>query len=223
VKKLDLNGIVIETLSSGSVHSPFDIALNKTGELMFTVSAAKALNVIRGQKAQTLITFNWTPRGLCSTAKDDILVSMYKTGQSDKVVRYSGAAVVQEIWRDSNGHFLFRDASYVCENGNSDVCVSNADDRCVVVVDSSGALRYKYNGGPQSEFEPGFLCCDRQCNILISYKIEHCIHIINKDGRLLLLVDRLMGPVGIFVDENDLMYVAEKKTGKVKVIEYMSG
>ncbi|XP_056011486.1 uncharacterized protein LOC125678444 [Ostrea edulis] len=226
MKKLDLNGIVIETISSGSIHSPFDIALNKMGELMFTVSAAKVLNVIRGQKAETLITVTggWTPRGLCSTAKDEILVSMFKAGEADKIVRYSGVTIIQEIWRDSNGHFLFRDASYVCENANSDICVSDADSHCVIVVNSSGIPRYKYTGGPQSQFEPGHLACDRYCHILIADRTKHCIHITDKDGKFMLLVDRLLiqAPVGIFIDDNDMMYVAERKSGKIKMIRYMN-
>ncbi|XP_056009496.1 uncharacterized protein LOC125678443 [Ostrea edulis] len=226
MKKLDLNGIVIETFSSGSIYSPFDIALNKMGALIFTVSAKYVLNVVRDHKADTLIslTGGWIPRGLCSTAKDEILVSMYKKGQPDKVVRYSGVTIVQEIWRDSYGHFLFRDASYFCENANSDICVSDADGHCVVVLNSSGISRYKYSGGPHSPFDPEYLVCDRHCHILIADRTKHCIHITDKDGKFLLLVDRhlIRSPVGICVDENDILYVAERKSGKIKMIRYMN-
>lgn len=40
IKKIDMNGVVVETHSTGSIHAPFDITLNNTGDLMFTVMAA---------------------------------------------------------------------------------------------------------------------------------------------------------------------------------------
>ncbi|XP_062619169.1 uncharacterized protein LOC134280730 [Saccostrea cucullata] len=225
VKHLDMNGVVMETYSSGSIHSPYHITQKKGGELVFTVMAGKVLNAIMDKQIKTIITFReWTPRGLCVTANDDVLVSMFRTKEPDKIVRYSGVTVIQEISRDSQGNFLFRDASFVCENTNTDVCVSDAEARCVVVVKNTGVPRYKYSGGSQLEFDPGCVACDSQSHILIADKYQHCVHIIDKDGKFLSLIDKhfVKVPVGIHVGEDDTLYVAERKSGKIKVIKYMS-
>ncbi|XP_061164567.1 E3 ubiquitin-protein ligase TRIM71-like [Saccostrea echinata] len=179
----------------------------------------------RYQKIKTLLTFTgWTPRGLCVTANNDVLVSMFRQGEPDKVVRYSGVTVIQEFSRDSQGNFLFRDASFVCENTNTDVCVRDVETRCVVVVKSTGVPRYKYSGRSHSKFEPGCVSCDSQSHILIADKNQHCIHIIDKDGKFLSLINKhfIKLPVGINVSEDDTLYVAERKSGKIKVIKYLS-
>lgn len=227
IKKININGVVMETHSTGSIHAPFDIALNNTGDLLFTVMAAKELNVIRGQRSVTLvkITDGWTPRGLCSTAKNEVLLSMFKSGAPDKVVRYSGPRVIQEISHDSSGSFIFKDASFVCENGNYDVCVSDVEARCVVVLNSSGIPRYKYSGRSQPHFDPGSLACNSQCHVLITDKVQNRVHIIDKDGKMLSVIDRSLTtihkPVGIWVDEEDILYVAERVSGKIKAVKYL--
>ena len=227
VKRIDMQGVVMETHTTGSIHAPFDIAINKTNELLFTVMAAKTLNVVRNQTVVQLVRFSegWTPRGVCSTARNEILVAMFKTGASDKVVRYSGVTATQEISHDSSGRFLFQDASFVCENGNEDVCVSDMDARCVVVVQSTGIPRYKYSGRSQSRFEPGSLACNRQRHILISDKCQNCVHIIDEDGSFLLLVGKslIRRPVGVCVDEEDTLYVTERVSGEIKAVKYLSG
>lgn len=227
IKKIDMNGVVVETHSTGSIHAPFDITLNNTGDLMFTVMAAKELNVIRDQRSVTLIKISdrWTPRGLCSTAKNEVLLSMFKTGNPDKVVRYSGSRVIQEISHDSSGYFIFKDASYLCENGNYDVCVSDVEARCVVVLKSSGIPRYKYSGRSQPSFEPGSLACDSLCHILIADKVQNCVHIIDKDGQMLSVIDRSLTtihkPVRIWVDDEDILFVAERGSGNIKAVKYL--
>lgn len=90
--------------------------------------------------------------------------------------------MIQEIFFDLFGYFIFKDVFYLCENGNYDVCVSDVEVCCVVVFKSFGILRYKYSGCFQFSFEFGSLVCDSLCYILIVDKVQNCVYIIDKDG-----------------------------------------
>lgn len=49
--------------------------------------------------------------------------------------------------------------TYIAENGNGDICVS--DVKAVVVTDAGGMLRFRYKGNfRESNFDPYGICCD---------------------------------------------------------------
>lgn len=103
--------------------------------------------------------------------------------------------------------------------------MSDVEARCVVVLNSSGIPRYKYSGRSRPRFDPGSLTCDGQCRILIADKAQNCVHVIDKDGQMLSVIDRSMTtihkPVGIWVDEEDTLFVAERVSGNIKAIKYL--
>ena len=72
-------------------------------------------------------------------------------------------------------------STYLKENGNSDICVSDAGS--VVVTDAGGMLRFRYLGASRRNinFEPYGLCCDSVCNIIIVDMKNDRIHVIDKD------------------------------------------
>lgn len=47
IKKIDMNGVVVEIYSIGFIYVLFDIIFNNIGDLMFIVMVVKELNVIR--------------------------------------------------------------------------------------------------------------------------------------------------------------------------------
>lgn len=47
IKKIDMNGVVVEIYSMGFIYVLFDIFFNNIGDLMFIVMVVKELNVIR--------------------------------------------------------------------------------------------------------------------------------------------------------------------------------
>lgn len=47
IKKIDINGVVVEIYSMGFIYVLFDIIFNNIGDLMFIVMVVKELNVIR--------------------------------------------------------------------------------------------------------------------------------------------------------------------------------
>lgn len=47
IKKIDMNGVVVEIYSMGFIYVLFDIIFNNIRDLMFIVMVVKELNVIR--------------------------------------------------------------------------------------------------------------------------------------------------------------------------------
>uniref|UniRef100_K1Q039 Tripartite motif-containing protein 45 n=2 Tax=Magallana gigas TaxID=29159 RepID=K1Q039_MAGGI len=90
-------------------------------------------------------TGDWFPRGVTSTSANDILLCLSKEDQF-KVVRYSSTGtVLQEIQYDSQRQPLYTDATYVTENINDDVIVTDLMKKAVIGVDRQGILKYTYS------------------------------------------------------------------------------
>jgi hypothetical protein len=140
-----------------------------------------------------------------------------------KVVRYSGSTEKQTIQYDEQGLRFYVSAGYICENRNQDVCVSDCGASAVVVVKSSGKLRFRYTGRPSNTggtFNPLGLTTNSQGHILVADYSNDLIHILNQDGQFLCYIRDLEHPQGLCVDTRDNLFVAECLTAKVKKIKY---
>ncbi|XP_061182521.1 uncharacterized protein LOC133190852 [Saccostrea echinata] len=161
-----------------------------------------------------------------------------------KIVRYSltDAKEKQTIQFDDKGNPLFsgnRYSKYICENKNYDICVADSEAGEVVVVNEAGNLRFRYRGHPSAArnqqyqpkdsstkintFNPIGITTDSQSQILTADCPNHLIHILDKDGHFLRLIDNcdLYSPFDLFVDKNDILHVTEYNIGKVKKVKYL--
>ncbi|XP_078320330.1 uncharacterized protein LOC144621337 [Crassostrea virginica] len=232
MKLYNLEGDLLKSVQTESGIMPADIAVTRSGGLVYADLKDRSINLVIGTQIQTLITLRgWTPHGLCSTSSRDLLVIMTSDdNKQTKVVRYSGSTEKQSIqWDDqgnpiysSDGLFKFK---YLSENRNLDICIADSHANAVVVVSAAGKLRFRYNGPPSTprkSFCPLGITTDSQANILTSDWYNHRIHIIDKDGRFLRFIHNcgLQLPRGLCVDSQDNLFVTEKDTCKVKKIMY---
>lgn len=232
IKEFNQNGSCLKNVMTTSGMWPADIAWKGTGELLYSDSVAKTINVVKWGPVQKLMKFkSWKPGNICLSSSGDLLVTLCSEDETQvKVARYRGSVEKENIQFDENGKPLYSGNSkikYLKENRNLDICVADSEAGAVVVVNQAGKLRFRYTGQPshakRKPFKPYGITTDTQGHILTSDSDSHCIHIIDQAGQFLCYLRNcdLKNPNGLCVDHNHNLFVAEYNTGKIKVIKYL--
>lgn len=169
-------------------------------------------------------------KGLCNTVNGDLVVSMRSLCEKrSRLVRYSGTTETQVTEKGSQGKPLFsvgdQGVLLLTENGNGDICVSDFAGKAVVVVNSSGRLRFKYKGNINAKakntvFKPVDIVHDEKRHILIKDISKNLVHIIDCDGNFIRYIEYPCTG-GISVDTDHNLFVGEDKTGKIRIIKYL--
>ncbi|XP_062621770.1 uncharacterized protein LOC134283331 [Saccostrea cucullata] len=228
----------LKSIITKSGNTPEDIAVTKSGDLVYTDFDDRTVNIVRNEKIEEVMRLqNWRPRRVCSTSSGDLLVIMDSDDyKQTKVVCYSDSTEKQSIQFDDQSKPLYSSGKRgrsITENKNMDICVT--DNRAVVVVSLAGKLRFRYTGhipdpknkpfcprhNPPISFHPREITTVSQIHILIVDFYNDCVQIIDQDGRFLRYVDcELSKSYGLCTDSNDNLFVAQLLDRQVKKIKY---
>nr|XP_022308318.1 uncharacterized protein LOC111114320 [Crassostrea virginica] len=75
MKLYNLQGELLRSIQTKSGNWPDDIAVTRSGDLVYTDPKDSSINLVRGTKIQTLITLrSWRPFHLCTTSSEDLLI-----------------------------------------------------------------------------------------------------------------------------------------------------
>lgn len=93
-----------------------------------------------------------------------------------------------------------------------------------MVVDQSGKILFRFTGHPceakRNPLKPFGITTNSQGQILTADHNNHCVHILDKDGKFLLYIDDVIDPYGLCIDRYDMLFVTDYTIGNVKVIKY---
>lgn len=229
INQLDRDGSILKTIIL-SVNA-IGLSLNVQQELVFIKGwgDTKVFKYENNSVVTLLELSNWQPKGLCHTVNGNLLVSMRSLNNAkSRVVRYSGSTEIQVIENDIQGNRLFSVYSdlilHLTENGNGDICIADNAAKAVLVLDSSGDLRFTYRGNIMAKlkynrFRPSKIVNDK-LHILINDTSMDIVHIIDCDGNFIQYIEYPCTG-GISVDTDHNLVIGELKTGKIRIIKYL--
>lgn len=228
---IDILGNVLDEFVTTCQYMPQDISVTDEQNPMYSNSSKGTVNIIRNGKSEKLFSVqkNWEPLGLCCTKSGHVLVNICKN-KKHKVVRYQGLQITQEIYKDEHEkNLIFKKGEAVLllsENNNGDTCVSDPNAGKVVAVESTGRVRFRYDGTMakmKKTFEPRCIVTDAHCHIVVTDMNNDCLHIIDQHGNLMKYLDGcgLYGPSGLSIDAVGRLWVGLPIKKEIKVIEYL--
>lgn len=171
----------------------------------------------------------------CSPSTGDILVGMRSKTNASKVARYTKAGkLVQSIQHNDTGNALYGYPTYITENKNGDILVSDKELGALIVADSGGIHRFSYTGrSTKSKFSPCGICTDAYSQILVCDSHSQSVHLLDEDGKFISQWNCLkfkkseriltITPVSPSYDSNShLLWAGSQSENTVSVFRYIS-
>lgn len=230
ITRVDIHGCVKETIETNGRSMPFNISVTIQGDLVYSDSESRTVKIVKQRMCETLLTTprGWIPNSICCMGSGDILVCMSRYHET-KVIRYRGKKIMQNYFKDEDEKPLFQDGDYVPylkENCNGDICVSDVNARCVVVLNKAGRVRFRYDGTPARQmktFNPRDIATDVLCQIIVTDFYNSCLHILDQNGQFLRCVDNcgLEQTNTLSVDSKGRIWAGLFQSGVIKVIQLL--
>ncbi|XP_061171207.1 uncharacterized protein LOC133180750 [Saccostrea echinata] len=196
----DGNNLILTNTAGDTLHHLTNIdsyygehTVNNAGDLIYIDKDHNINKLSTDNRSKSILikkTKLWKPLCVyCSRSNRDLLVGMWDYRKTGKVNRYNNTGQhIQTIQHNSTGQKLYKSPAYITENRNDDVIVSDLD-KGIVVTEHEGKYRFTYAGPPSgSGLAPLGICTDALSHILVCDRNTQTLHMINKDGYFLSLI-----------------------------------
>ncbi|XP_048736755.1 uncharacterized protein LOC125651951 [Ostrea edulis] len=227
---IDSNGQKMKKIKFG-FHVE-DFSESKSKDIFVTVFKDKCIKrcTPKGKVRKFLDTADWSPLGICTDRNGDLLVSLTKDGVG-KVMRFGTEKnVIQDVIPQRQGVPLLSKPHRLTENADHAICILNVTERNIVILHGNMSYKAIYDGSgdrrKQAQFYPTALCTDKRCHILVTDHNNHCIDLLDRNGKFMMYLvreDKINNPRSLCVDGDGMAWVEYLNgRGGFKILMYLS-
>ena len=207
ILKFDANGNLVKSFGAGILNFPHGIHVDRDGNIWVTDGQDNRPRGRRGQPAPA------TPAGF--EVNGHQIFKFSPDGELLMTLGAKGGA------RDT-GFFWQPNDVLVAPNGEIWVAEGHSSAEGSVArllkFDKAGKLIKtigKHGNGPEDMDQPHALAMDSQGRLFVGDRSNNRIFIMDQEGKLLDTWYQFSRPSGIYIDANDVIYVADSESGSV--------
>jgi len=201
IMKFDSTGTLVRSFGAGMLFSPHGIFVDRAGNVWVTDCACTGPRPATPDTTRGHQVFKFSPDGR-------LLMTLGKAG---------GAR--------APGYFYQPNDVLVAPNGNIYVAEGHADDANanarILKFDSTGKFLRAWGqrgtgANPGDLLQPHALAMDSRGRLFVGDRSNNRILILDQDFNLLDTWYQFSRPSGIYIDRNDVIYVADSESGSVE-------
>lgn len=239
VSLMSNEGYLIRSVETDGVV--FDIAVTNDDDFLYTTNDGNKVTKFVDDNLRVIYEdySGFTARGITVTDDGSIVVCLYNEKTKEgKLTCLADTGITTVEYDADDGKSLFQNPMRVCSNRNGDLIVLQKN-KIIIVIDSCKRKRFSYDGrvkgrdGTAAEglkkvkdYDPGDIVTDKHGHILISDNNNSCVHILDKDGNFLKLIDTkalgLLYPLGMCIDASGRLVVCSYVIGKINAVTYLA-
>jgi streptogramin lyase len=223
VMKFDENGKMVKQFGAGQITYPHSMTIDRDGNVWIADLQSNVDRPARGGRAGAAPEI--TPAAPSSPL----------TPNGNQIIKFSPEGkillhfLVPGVYGTDNSHFSQPSALAIAPNG--DIFVADGHDsppsnNRIMKFDKNGKF-IKTWGGPgtgQSEFDcPHAMAFDSQGRLFVGDRGNGRIQIFDQDGKFLEEWKQFGKPSGMFIDKNDVIYVADSESNVGQGNAHMRG
>jgi sugar lactone lactonase YvrE len=198
ILKFDSTGTLVKSFGAGLLLSPHGIFVDREGNVWVTDCACTGTAQQRQTPGKGHQVYKFSPDGT-------LLLTLGK----------AGGAREPEYFYQPNDVLVAPDGSIFVAEGHSSAATANArvlkfapDGRFLKAFGTKGSGK----GGMD---QPHALAMDSRGRLFVGDRSNNRILLMDQEGNLLAEWNQFSRPSGIFIDRNDLIYVADSESGSV--------
>jgi len=198
VLKFDSNGNLVKSFGAGLILSPHGIFVDRDGNVWVTDCACTGTAEQRNTPGKGHQVFKFSPDGA-------LLMTLGKA---------AGAREPEHFWQPNDVLVAPNGDIFVAE-GHSDAPTANAR---ILKFDRTGKFLKAWGTkgtGPGQLAQPHALAMDSRGRLFVGDRSNNRIQIFDQEGQALGEWAQFSRPSGIYIDKDDIIYVADSESGSV--------
>jgi DNA-binding beta-propeller fold protein YncE len=207
ILKFDANGNLVTSFGAGLLNFPHGITVDRDGNVWVTDGQDNRPRGRRGQPPPEV------PAGMEIYGHQVLKFS--PDGRLLMTLGTKGGGQGEDYFWQPNAVLVAPDGSIFVSEGHSSAANANAR---VLKFDRTGKLLMTFGQkgtGPGEFDQPHALALDSRGRLFVGDRGNNRIQILDQTGKVLDIWYQFSRPSGIYIDKNDVIYVADSESGSV--------